>query len=97
VREQRHHCGADSEFAGRRRQESRGGERPPRGKGWLGLGCPVVWASKRRQILTRASISTRVGCPGKRSGSRRDFGLPKGPLGVNLDLSHVMYSGLAFV
>jgi hypothetical protein len=43
----------------------------PGGKGWIGLGRPALWASKRREVLTRDSIFTRAGCPGK---------LPKGTL-----------------
>jgi hypothetical protein len=52
----------------------------PGGKGWIGLGRPALWASKRREVLTCASISTRADSPGKRLGSGRDLGLPKGPL-----------------
>jgi hypothetical protein len=42
--------------------------------GWLGLGHPAAWASKRRDVLTRASVSMWSGCPRKKPGSRRYFG-----------------------
>jgi hypothetical protein len=60
-------------WGGDARSQEVGRDRPGE-KRWLRLGCPASWASKRREILVRASVSTWAGCPGKRPGSRRDLG-----------------------